>query len=71
MGEEMPQSTKNIQEKIPSEYRQLWLSIPLTLRRTFIVIFIVLIISAFFTVYYFTDGLEELLNMSRQVSVAE
>ena len=70
MDKEMPESTNNKQEKIPSEYKQLWLSMPLVLRNTFIVIFIVLIIATFFAVFYFTDGLEELINMSKQIGKA-
>lgn len=70
MDKEMPEGTNNKQEKIPSEYKQLWLSMPLVLRNTFIVIFIVLIIATFFAVFYFTDGLEELINMSRQIGKA-
>ncbi len=70
MDKEMPEGTNNKQEKIPSEYKQLWLSMPLVLRNTFIVIFIVLIIATFFAVFYFTDGLEELINMSKQIGKA-
>ena len=70
MDKEMPEDTNNKQDKIPSEYKQLWLSMPLVLRNTFIVIFIVLIIATFFAVFYFTDGLEELINMSRQIGKA-
>lgn len=70
MDKEMPEDTNNKQEKIPSEYKQLWLSMPLVLRNTFIVIFIVLIVATFFAVFYFTDGLEELINMSRQIGKA-
>lgn len=70
MDKEMPEGANNKQEKIPSEYKQLWLSMPLVLRNTFIVIFIVLIIATFFAVFYFTDGLEELINMSRQIGKA-
>ena len=70
MDKEMPEGTNNKQEKIPSEYKQLWLSMPLVLRNTFIVIFIVLIVATFFAVFYFTDGLEELINMSRQIGKA-
>ena len=70
MDKEMPEGTNNKQEKIPSEYKQLWLSMPLVLRNTFIVIFIVLIIATFFAVFYFTDGLEELINMSKQIAKA-
>lgn len=70
MDKEMPEGTNNKQDKIPSEYKQLWLSMPLVLRNTFIVIFIVLIIATFFAVFYFTDGLEELINMSRQIGKA-
>lgn len=70
MDKEMPEGTNNKQEKIPSEYKQLWLSMPLALRNTFIVVFIVLIIATFFAVFYFTDGLEELINMSRQIGKA-
>lgn len=69
MDKEMPEGN-NKQEKIPSEYKQLWLSMPLVLRNTFIVIFIVLIIATFFAVFYFTDGLEELINMSKQIGKA-
>ena len=71
MDKDMPKGANKLQERIPAEYKQLWSNIPLSLRRTFIVIFIVLIISAFFSILYFTDGLEELLNMSRQVKVIE
>jgi len=70
MDKEMPEGTNNKQEKIPSEYKQLWLSMPLVLRNTFIVIFIVLIVATFFAVFYFTDGLEELINMSKQIGKA-
>ena len=56
MDKEMPEGANNKQEKIPSEYKQLWL--------------IVLIIATFFAVFYFTDGLEELINMSRQIGKA-
>ena len=70
MDKEMPEDTNNKQDKIPSEYKQLWLSMPLVLRNTFIVIFIVLIIGTFFAVFYFTDGLEELINMSKQIGKA-
>lgn len=70
MDKEMPEDTNNKQEKIPSEYKQLWLSMPLVLRNTFIVIFIVLIVATFFAVFYFTDGLEELINMSKQIGKA-
>lgn len=70
MDKEMPEGTNNKQGKIPSEYKQLWLSMPLVLRNTFIVIFIVLIIATFFAVFYFTDGLEELINMSKQIGKA-
>ena len=70
MDKEMPEDTNNKQDKIPSEYKQLWLSMPLVLRNTFIVIFIVLIIATFFAVFYFTDGLEELINMSKQIGKA-
>lgn len=70
MDKEMPEGTNNKQEKIPSEYKQLWLSMPLALRNTFIVIFIVLIVATFFAVFYFTDGLEELINMSKQIGKA-
>ncbi len=70
MDKEMPEGTNNKQDKIPSEYKQLWLSMPLVLRNTFIVIFIVLIIATFFAVFYFTDGLEELINMSKQIGKA-
>lgn len=66
----MPNNTNNKHGKIPSEYKQLWLSIPSTLRNTFIVIFIVLIIATFFAVFYFADGLDELINMSRQIGNA-
>lgn len=71
MNKEMPEDAEKSQEKIPVEYRKLWLNIPLTLRRTFIVIFIVLIISAFFVIYYFTDGVEELINMSKHGVVSD
>lgn len=70
MDKEMPEGTNNKQDKIPSEYKQLWLSMPLVLRNTFIVIFIVLIVATFFAVFYFTDGLEELINMSKQIGKA-
>ena len=70
MDKEMPEGTNNKQEKIPSEYKQLWLSMPLVLRNTFIVIFIVLIVATFFAAFYFTDGLEELINMSKQIGKA-
>ena len=70
MDKEMPEGTNNKQDKIPSEYKQLWLSMPLVLRNTFIVIFIVLIIATFFAVFYFTAGLEELINMSKQIGKA-
>ena len=70
MDKEMPEDTNNKQDKIPSEYKQLWLSMPLVLRNTFIVIFIVLIVATFFAVFYFTDGLEELINMSKQIGKA-
>lgn len=70
MDKEIPKSADNKQEKIPSEYKQLWLNMPPVLRRTFIVIFIVLIIATFFAVFYFSDGLEELINTSRQIGKA-
>ena len=70
MDKDMPKGANKLQERIPAEYKQLWSNIPLSLRRTFIVIFIVLIIATFFAVFYFTDGLEELINMSRQIGKA-
>ena len=50
MDKDMPKGANKLQERIPAEYKQLWSNIPLSLRRTFIVIFIVLIISAFFSI---------------------
>ena len=32
--------------------------------------FLLLIIATFFAVFYFTDGLEELINMSKQIGKA-
>lgn len=55
-------------EKEPSVYKEIWAKLPKTYKRYFLIVFIVLIISAFFSIYYFNDGLEELINMSKQVT---
>lgn len=59
-------STNQSKENI-SSLKILWQSLPLNIKRFAIVVFIVLILSAFFTIYYFSDAVGELIWMSQQI----
>lgn len=59
-------STNQSKENI-SSFKILWQSLPLNIKRFAIVVFIVLIFSAFFTIYYFSDAVGELIWMSQQI----
>ncbi len=47
--------------------KDIWQKMSVNYKRFFVILMVVLIISTFFTIYYFSDGLEELINMSRHV----
>ncbi len=51
--------------------KDLWNNLPLNYKKFIVILLIVLAFSSFFVVYYFSDGLEELINMSRKVSPVE
>ncbi|MDE7314576.1 MAG: hypothetical protein K2N11_02610 [Mucispirillum sp.] len=57
----------DFKEENLSSLKLLWQSLPLNLKRFVVVVFIILICSAFFTVFFADDAVSELKLMSEQI----
>lgn len=63
----MAEKKSNINKENISSLRTLWRSLPANMKKFAVVVFIILICSAFFVLYYALDAVEELKFMSSQM----
>lgn len=57
----------NSTEENVSSFKLLWQSLPLNMKRFAVIVFIVLVCSAFFAVFFAGDAVNELKFMSEQI----